>query len=886
MKRTLIKPLLAALLVCASGASIFAQSPKSPKQYFGFEMGADFKLVKWPQIVEYFKALAATSNKVKIVEAGKSSEGNPMIIAIISSPENLAKLDHYKQVSQRLANPRGLSPDEASRLIADGKLIVAVSCSIHASEVGATQMSMELGYNLATQDTPEIRRILDQDIVLLWPSHNPDGNITVIDWYNKNLGTKYENAPLPWLYHKYVGHDNNRDWFMLNLDETKVVTRSYFKEWFPQILYDIHQQGRSGARLFVPPFLDPLNPNIHPLIWRGINLLGTHMADAEEEAGHTGIAQSIAYTSWWEGNSLQQPWFHNMLSVLTEAASPNMASPVTQKLSELTGNNPGLPEYALRANFSNPWPGGAWHLRDVVEDEYTAAIAVLDTAARYREKFMHDFYTMGTDEIRKGETEPPYAFIVPADQRDPNTAAKMINILIDQGAEVQTANADFVADGVTYPKGSYILLLSQPFRPFVKDIMEEQKYPDLRAFPGGPPIPPYDVAGWTLPLQMGVKSVTVNSRFEVSLTPVTRAEPPAASMAVGGPKVSAFLLGHERNDSLIAVNRLLKDGNEVYWTQAPLANGGTSYPSGTMIIPAEGKRQMEVKRIAQSLSLPLAAADSPIAVQAYELKPLRLALYNPWGGNMDEGWTKLMLERFEFPYAEIRNADIRSGSLAQQYDVIFFADQQPASIVDGIPASRIQPEYAGGIGPEGVQRLKAFVQNGGTVIALGAATELFIKSWGLPLVDVLQGLKTTEFFCPGSILAARADNSHPIGYGMPDDISAFFARSSAFQVEPSYFAPAGQVRTIVKYADEHVLQSGWILGEDHLHDRAAAVDVSLGKGHVILFGFRVQNRGQPHGTFKLLFNAFYYGPANSTQFRSGSRIKGTTRIYKPAVSGF
>jgi hypothetical protein len=551
---------------------------KSPEQYFGFKMGADYKLVKWPQIVEYFNALASSSNKVKLIEAGKSSEGNPMIVAVISSPENLAKLDHYKEVSQRLANPRGLSSEEASRLIDDGKVIVAVSCSIHASEVGATQLSMELAYNLVTQDTPQMRRILDQEIILLWPAHNPDGNITVVDWYNKTVHTKYENAPLPWLYHKYVGHDNNRDWFMLNLDETKVVTKSYFKEWFPQVLYDIHQQGRTGARIFVPPFLDPLNPNVHPLIWRGNNLLGAAMASAEDEAAHTGLAQSIAYTSWWEGNSLQQPWFHNMVSVLTETASPNVASPVTQKLSELTGNSPGLLQYGLRANFSNPWLGGTWRLRDVVEYEYSAAIAVLDTSARYRENFLRNFYQMGRDEIEKGEKEGPYAFVVPADQHDPNTAVKMINLLIDQGAEVQMAKADFVVDGVTYRKGSYVLLLAQPFRPFVKDIMEEQKYPDLRAFPGGPPIPPYDVAGWTLPLQMGVKSVTINSRFQADLAPVTKASPPAPELPADGAKVSALLLDHGQNDSLIAVNRILKAGSKSTGRNPPSSTPANPIP--------------------------------------------------------------------------------------------------------------------------------------------------------------------------------------------------------------------------------------------------------------------------------------------------------------------
>jgi len=656
---------------------------------------------------------------------------------------------------------------------------------------------------------------------------------------------------------------------MLNLDETKVVTKFYFKEWFPPVLYDLHQMGRTGARLFVPPFMDPLNPNIHPLIWRGINLLGTHMAEAEEEAGHSGVAQNILYTSWWEGNSLQQPWFHNMVSVLTEAASPDVASPVTQKLSELTGNTPGLLEYGLRENFSNPWPGGTWHLRDVVDYEYTSAMAVLDTAARYREDFLRNFYNMGREEIRKGETEPPYAYVVSATQRDPNTAVKMINLLIDQGAEVHQASAAFTADGVNYPKGSYVLLLAQPFRPFVKDIMEPQHYPDIRAFPGGPPVPPYDVAGWTLPLQMRVSSVMVKSRFDANLSPVTRAEPPASDVAAGGAKVSAFLLGHEENDSLTAVNRLLKNGYDVYWSQAGFTSGGKSFAPGTAIIPAQGAKQAQVRSIAQSLSLPLAAAQGPLNVAAYKLKPLRLALFNPWGGNMDEGWTKLMLEKFDFPYEEIRPADVRSGNFKGRFDVIVFADQAPDSIVKGISADRIQPEYAGGINQEGLDHLREFVRNGGSVIALGNASELFIKSWGLPLVDVVAGLKTTDFFCPGSIVAVHVDPTHPAGYGMPDDVSAFFARSSAFETQPSNFAPGGQVRTIVKYAGDHVLQSGWILGESHLYDRAAAVDVSMEKGHVILFGFRVQNRAQPHATFKLFFNSLYYGAAENTQFRAG-----------------
>jgi hypothetical protein len=431
--------------------SVQAQAVESPEQYFGFQMGADYKLVKWPQILEYFRMLDESSDKIQVQEVGKSSLDNPIIAAFISSPENLANLERHKQISQSLANPRGLSSEEASRIIDEGRLIAAISCSLHASEIAASQMSLELAYDLTTKETSQVKEILDNVILILFPSHNPDGNIMVVDWYNQNLGTPYETSRMPWLYHKYVGHDNNRDWFMLNLQETRVITKFYFQEWFPQILYDLHQMGRNGSRLFVPPFLDPLNPNIHPLLWRGIDLIGTNMFRELEERGHTGVAHSVSYTSWWQGTSLMQPWWHNMVSVLSEGASVNTATPIFQRVDDLTGHRVGLPEYQLRANFSNPWPGGWWRLRDLVEYEYAASIAFLDTGAKYKESFMHNFYTMGIDAIEKGKKEPPFAYIVPANQHDSNTAAKMINILIQQGAEVHVAEEDFAADNINYP---------------------------------------------------------------------------------------------------------------------------------------------------------------------------------------------------------------------------------------------------------------------------------------------------------------------------------------------------------------------------------------------------------------------------------------------------
>jgi hypothetical protein len=858
-KRCLLSGLVSVVLVAAAEA----QGIQSPEQRFGFKMGADTKLVKWPEIVEYFQALDAASDKVTVAEIGKSTLGNPIIVAYISSPQNLANLDKYKSISQRLAKPRNLTPEEAGRLVAEGKVVASISCSIHASEIAASQLSMELAYDLVTRDTPQIRQILDNVILLLAPSHNPDGNIMVIDWYNKNLGTPFENAPMPWLYHKYVGHDNNRDWYMLNLQETRVVTDFYFQQWFPQVLYDIHQMGRSGARLFVPPFLDPLNPNVHPLVWRETNLIGTNMFRELEERGKTGVADSIAYTSWWQGTSLMQPWWHNMGSVLTEGASADLATPVFQKPEELTGNRPGLLEYRLSRNFTHPWPGGWWRLRDLVEYEYAAAMAFLDTAAKYRENFLRNISTMGRDAIEKGKQEPPYAFIVPANQHDPNTAVKMLNILMMQGAEVHQANADFVADSVKYPKGSWVLLLSQPFRPFVKDIMEAQVYPDLRWYPGGPPIPPYDVAGYTLPLQMGVKTVAVASAFDADLSPIKKAELAPGKVEGAG---TAYIIGHGTNDSLIAVNRLLKAGAEVYWSQQAFTAGGSEYPAGTIVVPAKAGVQAQMTSIAKELFLPVRAA-SGVTGQGYRLKPIRVALYNPWGGNADEGWTKWLFEQYEFPFTEVHNAEIKAGDLRGRFDVVVLAEQSMDGILKGIPEGTIPPEYAGGIDNDGLVDLKEFVEAGGTLITIGASGALPIKGFGLPVRDVLDGVKDDVFFCPGSILQVEVDTKSPVGFGMEPKASAFFARNSAYEIVPSF--TSAEPKVVAKYAAQGLLQSGWILGEKNLADRAAVVDVPWGKGHVVLLGFKVQNRAQPHGTFKLLFNALYFGTATLGRMGAG-----------------
>ena len=395
----------------------------------------------------------------------------------------------------------------------------------------------------------------------------------------------------------------------------------------------------------------------------------------------------------------------------------------------------------------------------------------------------------------------------------------------------------------------------QPFRPFVKDILEPQVYPDMRWFPGGPPIPPYDVAGYTLSMQMGVKALRVASAFDASLTPITKAELPAAKVDGAG---TVYVLGHETNDSLIALNRLMKAGVDVYWSDKPVTAGGREFQAGAMLIPARGNAQAQVAGLAKDLSLPVYAT-SGVAASGLKIKPIRIALYNPWGGNMDEGWIRWMFEQYEFPFTEVRQAEIRAGSLKDRFDVVVLAEQSMDGIIKGIGADTIPPEYAGGIGNEGVAALKTFVEAGGTLSTVGDAGELAIKGFGLPVKDVLEGLKEEVFFCPGSILEIEVDNSSPVGYGMPSTASAFFARSSAYEVLPAF--GVGEPKVVAKYAAKDVVQSGWILGDKFLTNKAAVVDVPWGKGHVVLFGFKVENRAQPHGTFKLFFTSRYFGSA-------------------------
>ncbi len=858
----------AAVLAAASLA--FAQGIPGPEQFFGHRMGAEKKLARWDKIVDYMKLVADGSGRVSFEELGRSTQGNPFIMLVVSSPENLGRLDHYRAVNRRLFDPRTIGSDEEARALArEARIFVLITCNIHSTEIGANQMWMELMHRLATEDSDEVRGILDNVVLLVVPSLNPDGQIMVVDWYNRTLGTPHENAPLPWLYHPYVGHDNNRDAYMFTQKETQLIGRVLYKDWLPAVWLDQHQMGNSGPRMFIMPAMDPINPNVDPVIYRHAGLLGFAQGAALEKAGKEGIIYGSMYTYWWQGAMAWTGWWHNMVGMLTEMASARVATTVEQEMADPSRPRPAgaaeaqrgaaaeagrpLPpptDTQFRSQYPRPWLGGRWSLRDIVEYEHIATFGLLEAAAGLRRQLLEGLYAAGKRQIEAGRKGDPYAIVVPREQPDRPTVVKLLQTLALGGVEIHQARKPFTADGREYAAGDYVIPMAQPFRAYVKDLLEAQEYPKISPAPGVAPRPPYDVAGWSLGMQMGVETVFVKKAFEADLGKLNEISLPPGQVTGKGP---AFLLRHEANHSLVAVNRLLKAGYEVRRLSATVESGGLSYPAGTIVASGGKDLPAAIAEIARSLGIDAVAADVAVTAKGIRLRAPRTALYQPWGGNMDEGWTRWLLEQHEFPFVTLRPEDLRKGEAAGRFDAVIFPDMPVEQILQGLTARNVPEEYRGGIGDSGVKALRSFVERGGTLITLGRSSALPIDRFAAPYRNALEGVSREEFFCPGSILRVLVDTTHPIAYGMKEEADACFSNSLVLEPSPSFSTMQGAI--IVRYPGSDILRSGWLQGEKHLHGKVGAAEVRLGKGRMILLPLRVQQRAQPHGTFKLLFNS-------------------------------
>ncbi len=858
----------AAVVGLALASSNGWAAPTSPEAFLGHPVGADRKLAGYTQIVRYFEALDRESDRIELDTLGTSTLGRPLVMAVISSPENLRDAARYRDIARRLADPRALSVSEADRLIAEGKVIVLVTCNIHSSEIGSSQMAMEWAHQLATRNDQETRSWLDGTFLLLMPSINPDGTDMIVDYYNEYVGTAWEGGRLPWLYHHYAGHDNNRDWFMLNLAETRLVNRVLHHEWYPQVFLDEHQMGATTPRIFVPPYANPLTPLVHPMQWRLNDLVGTRMALRLEQSGKSGVIDSYAYDAYWPGGTKNTACLKNVIGLLTEVSSCRIATPVFVDPAELSGGRKGLPDYGPQINFPNPWPGGWWRLRDIVDYELIASNSLLETCAEHREEFLRATHQMARDAITRGAEEPPFAYVIPRDQHDPAAAAAMADLLREHGLEAKVAREPFsTADGRRFEAGSVVFLAAQPYRPFLVEMMERQRYPEVRQGPDTKEIfRPYDVTAWSLPLLMGVECVRVDRRFEAAYeTAYALAEPDIdLSRAPAG-----VLVPPGSNASHALVNQLLAKNIPVERLTAPVTatirHGAWQFPAGSFLIPS--RSAAEVGRLARELRVDAFGVIEPFHGTRAKLGAVRLGLYKPWAASMDEGWTRLVLDRHHFKYTSLDNAALRKGGLRSRYDAILLPDMDKNVIVDGRTKPEegptyfepLPPPYAGGIGKEGVAALKEFVEQGGTLICLGESSDLPLEEFNLPARNAVARARSTEYSLPGTLVRLELDSSHPLAWGMAKQCDAYYNSGPVFTTNvPGANVARAVVARFPEHADQ-VVSSGWAKGTEMMAGRAALVEAGLGKGRVVLFGFGPQNRAWTPGTFKLLFNAIWRG---------------------------
>ncbi|MBA3269920.1 MAG: peptidase [Acidobacteria bacterium] len=929
--RTRSLALIALTVVLTSAAS--AQAPPkvtTPETFFGHQIGADYVLPNYTKYTEFVRKLDSESDRMTVQSIGKTAEGRDQLMAIITSPENHKNLAKYKDIARRLALAEGVSEEQARQLARDGKAVVWIDGGLHANEVLGAQQLTETVYQLVSRTDEETMRFL-RDVIVLAVHANPDGMELVSDWYMRNSDPKQRSTnALPRLYQKYIGHDNNRDFYMSAQPESTNMNRQLYYEWFPQIMYNHHQTGPTGTILFAPPFRDPANYVYHPLIITGLDTVGAAMHNrfvAENKPGAT-MRRGANYSTWWNGGLRTTVYFHNMIGLLTES----IGHPTPMEVAF-------VPDRQLAsADLPFPIKPQVWHFRQSIEYSMTANRAVLDVASRNKEHFLYNIYKMGKDSIEKGskdtwtiypkrlqavkdelararttapaasgtgggfggptvpieqydklfnrpEWRDARAYILPADQTDFLTATKFMNTFIKTGVQVHRATAALSVGGKTYPAGSYVVKTAQAFRPHIIDMFEPQDHPNDFQFPGGPPIAPYDNAGWTLAYQMGVKFDRVFDNVTGALENVgTTVLKPAPGRVVETANAAGYTVSHGVNDAFIAVNRLLKAGEEVFFVRD--RSWQSADGTGVIFIAAKPSTLAVVKTAANDLGLTFTAVAQKPAGALYKLNAPRIGLWDQYGGSMPSGWVRFLLEQFEFPFEVVYPGTLDAGNLKAKYDVLLFPD-------GGIPegegggrfggaaptAASIPEQYRNQLGrvtvKQTIPQLKQFVEAGGAIVAFGGSAVLG-HHLGLPVSDHLveMGANGTErplprdkYYIPGSLLRVAVDNTNPVAFGMPKMVDVMFDNSPVLHLAPD--ATLRGVRPVAWFDSKAALRSGWAWGQHYLEGGLAGLEATLGKGKVFLFGPEITFRYQPHGTFKLLFNGIYYG--TSTPVGSASR---------------
>ncbi|GAA2083167.1 hypothetical protein GCM10009801_43450 [Streptomyces albiaxialis] len=817
----------------------------TPESVIGWTPCADHKIATYEQIARYCRELARASDRMRLVEIGRTEQGRPQLMAIVSAAENLSALERYRRISARLAGVKGMTDAEARELARAGRGIAWVDFGIHASEIATHQSAPTFLYELTADDSPTTERIRQELITLVVPAANPDGTTMVADWYTHRFTAGLPEFPYPWLDGAYAGHDNNRDWYMCALAETRNISHQLYHRWFPQVINNVHQTSAYPPRIVVPPFLDPVNPNIPAEVIRNVNYVGAAVARSLERAGMPGVVSHQYYDGWWNGGMRSVPQFHNITAILTETARTS-AGPEIHRSSSFPETFPDniTPTRQPSTFYPNPYRGGEWRMRDAGEYLRAAAMAVLDLVARDREEWLYDACAIGRRQIRKGGDD---CYVLPADQPDFPTAVKLVNILRHQGVAVEQAGAGFTLDDVCYPAGSFVIRAGQAYRPIIEDLLCPQRYPDRGS--NGQHKRPFDITGWTLPLQMGVTVTRHRHGGHLPRTPVAWARP-RPDMVTDEP-AGGFALDPRVNDVHRAVNELLRAGFPVLRAPGDLPGSRGGLPPGAFLAGPEAGTIL--RDLGDRLGVPVASV-AAVPTDAVPVASPRLGVYKQVGNrNYDEGWTRLVLDQFGFEYRAVLDREIREGGLGARYDTVILPDSDWASMRDGPPADRCPPELAGGMTPGGVANLREFVADGGTLITLNRAATLPLAEFGLPVRDITETVSSDDLSVPGTIVEMAAEGDHPVCYGMPPVYSAFVLNS------PVFLAEGPGVRIAARYPDRDVLRSGWLRGESHLVGRASVLTVRHGLGNVVLIGFKAQHRAQSHGAFKILFNAIFLG---------------------------
>jgi len=843
---------VAVLVLCGIGSA----QVLPPEDYLGKPIGADGVLADYAEMVAYFAYLDSVSDWIDVVTIGKSTLGNELIMAIATSPEVAAEIQTHRSIARKLRDAR-ISLSEAERYASQGKVILLDMCAIHSDEAASTQMALRLAYRIASGDSA-VTRYLDDVILLLIPCVNPDGHQMICDWYEKWKGTEHDGCWMPWLYHPYAGHDNNRDWYMFNLAETRLVSKVMYDTWLPQIILDHHEMWMTGARFFVPPYSDPVNPNIHPLVWRQIEVVGAEIRLNMQEEGLKGILSNALFPAWWEGASVMTPLWHNVVSLLTEAATVRIASPVYVDPSELGAGGTGFPQYTRLTNFPDPWDGGWWHLGDIMDYEEASLVGALEAASKHRKEMLLNFYRMCRDGVDRGKEEPPFAYLIPPGS-DRFTTCRMLERLMLGGVEIDLAVGSFTADERTYPESTYIIYLSQPYRSYVKDMLECHRYPLIKLLPEASPLEPYDATTWTLPLKMDVRADEIrkpfNARTERCITigyPQSIVPDEGRFLAVDRTTLSSYIFVNRAFDHSLRVSTLTDSLKTLSDTLLP----------GTIIVDLgqhAARQRALVRHLAESLGLDFKVLNSkPSCVE--DLKRARIGVYQAYFPREPEGWLRYVLDDFGYRYEILHNEDMKRASVLNRFDAIILPSIQPSLIKQGKPSGRWAefyepppPPYEGGIGDEGVKALREFVTSGGTIIAIGPTCDLLIEEFKLPAKDLLKDSDGGDFNCPGAILRLEIDPLSPICYGMKPVTPCFFFYSKVFSTR----IPFGKFnrRVVARFPDEDLLLSGWLQGEDRIKGKAAVVHITYDKGDIILAGFDPVHRAQTYSTYRILLNS-------------------------------